>query len=66
MTKDEMVQFALKSDDNVENTMWRIYQQGRADAIDDVERELLDKGFIFTQHALEVWREIAEQLKESK
>lgn len=24
MTKDEMIQFALKSDDTVENTMWHI------------------------------------------
>lgn len=31
MTKDEMVQFALKSDDTAEDTMWHIYQQGRAD-----------------------------------
>lgn len=41
-----------------------VYQQGRADAIDDVERELLASGFIFTEHALEVWHQIAEQLKE--
>lgn len=31
MTKEEMVQFALKNDDTVENTMWKIYEQGRAD-----------------------------------
>lgn len=41
-------------------------QKIRADAIDDVERELLANGFIFTEHALEVWHNIAEQLKEKK
>lgn len=42
MTKAEMVQFALKSDDTVENTMWNIYQQGRADAIYEYKNKLID------------------------
>ena len=33
-----MVQFALKSDDTVENTMWKIYQQGRADCLKEIHR----------------------------
>lgn len=43
-----------------------LLKKERADAIDDVERELLANGFIFTEHALEVWHNIAEQLKEKK
>lgn len=38
----------------------------RTEVIDEVERELLANGFIFTEHALEVWHGMAEQLKEHK
>ena len=33
-------------------------------AIDDIKEKLLQNGFIYTQHALDVFNEIAEQLKE--
>ena len=40
-----------------------IYEQGYNKAIDDVREKLLKNGFIFTEHALNVFDEIAEQLK---
>lgn len=52
--------------DGEHDLLMAIYEKGRADAIDDAERELLANGFIFTEHALEVWHNIAEQLKEQK
>lgn len=33
-------------------------------AIDDLREKLMQHGFIFTQHALDIFDEIAEQLKE--
>ena len=33
-------------------------------AIDDIKEKLMQNGFIYTQHALDVFNEIAEQLKE--
>ena len=33
-------------------------------AIDDMKEKLMQNGFIYTQHALDVFNEIAEQLKE--
>lgn len=48
------------------NILAEYEQKIRAEAIDDAERELLANGFIFTKHALEVWHNIAEQLKEKK
>lgn len=35
----------------------------RAEAIDDVEKELMANGFIFTEHALDVWHDIVKKLK---
>ena len=32
-------------------------------AIDDIKEKLIQNGFIYTQHALDVFNEIAEQLK---
>ena len=40
-----------------------IYEQGYNKAIDDMRKQLLKNGFIFTEHALNVFDEIAEQLK---
>ena len=34
-------------------------------AIDDIKEKLMQNGFIYTQHALDVFNEIAEQLKAS-
>lgn len=41
-------------------------KQIRESVIDEVKEKLMSNGFIWTQHALEVWNEIAEQLKENK
>lgn len=38
-------------------------EQARAGAIDEVKQELIDKGFIWTEHALEVWNGISDKLK---
>ena len=35
-------------------------------AIDDIKEKLMQNGFIYTQHALDVFNEIAEQLKVSR
>ena len=35
----------------------------RNKAIDDIKEKLMQNGFIYTQHALDVFNEIAEQLK---
>ena len=32
-------------------------------AIDDIKEKLMQNGFIYTQHALDVFNEITEQLK---
>ena len=43
------------------------YRKGKADgynkAIDDIKEKLMQNGFIYTQHALDVFNEIVEQLK---
>lgn len=43
------------------------YRKGKADgynkAIDDIKEKLMQNGFIYTQHALDVFNEIEEQLK---
>ena len=40
------------------------YAEGQYDkAIDDIKEKLMQNGFIYTQHALDVFNEIAEQLK---
>ena len=40
------------------------YNAGYNKAIDDIKEKLMQNGFIYTQHALDVFNEIAEQLKE--
>ena len=40
------------------------YETGYNKAIDDLREKLMHSGFIFTQHALNIFDEIAEQLKE--
>ena len=40
-----------------------IYSKGYNTAIDDVREKLLGNGFIFTEHAMNVFDEMAEQLK---
>ena len=40
-----------------------MYQLGYNKAIDDIKEKLMQNGFIYTQHALDVFNEIAEQLK---
>ena len=42
------------------------YNAGYNKAIDDIKEKLVQNGFIYTQHALDVFNEIAEQLKEGK
>ena len=39
------------------------HRQGYNMAIDDIKEKLMQNGFIYTQHALDVFNEIAEQLK---
>ena len=41
-----------------------MFQLGYNKAIDDIKEKLMQNGFIYTQHALDVFNEIAEQLKE--
>ena len=41
----------------------RGYDAGYNKAIDDIKEKLMQNGFIYTQHALDVFNEIAEQLK---
>lgn len=41
----------------------RGYNAGYNKAIDDIKEKLMQNGFIYTQHALDVFNEIAEQLK---
>lgn len=40
------------------------FLDGYNKAIDDLREKLMQNGFIFTQHALDIFDEIAEQLKE--
>ena len=41
----------------------RGYDAGYNKAIDDIKEKMMQNGFIYTQHALDVFNEIAEQLK---
>ena len=42
------------------------HRLGYSKAIDDIKEKLMQNGFIYTQHALGVFNEIAEQLKAGK
>lgn len=53
-----------KIDTSVHDKQIRVDE--RAKVLDEVEAKLLANGFIITHHALDVWHEIAEQLKEQK
>ena len=70
MTIDEIKrQMFIDSEEVCGNTMIDIYQaqeyveQAYNNAIDDIKEKLMQNGFIYTQHALDVFNEIAEQLK---
>ena len=39
------------------------FKTGYNKALDDIKEKLMQNGFIYTQHALDVFNEIAEQLK---
>ena len=39
------------------------FKTGYNKAIDDIKEKLMQNGFIYTQHALDVFNDIAEQLK---
>ena len=39
------------------------HRLGYNKAIDDIKEKLMQNGFIYTQHALDVFNEISEQLK---
>ena len=39
------------------------FNTGYNKALDDIKEKLMQNGFIYTQHALDVFNEIAEQLK---
>ena len=41
-----------------------MYQLGYNKAIDDIKEKLMQNGFIYTQHALDVFDGIAKRLKE--
>ena len=73
MSEDERQALAIRLYDNwqVTNTSDSLeiycYERGKKDgynkSIDDIKEELMKNGFIYTQHALDVFNEIAEQLK---
>ena len=70
MTIDEIKrQMFIDSEEVCGNTMIDTYQaqeyveQAYNKAIDDIKEKLMQNGFIYTQHALDVFNEIAEQLK---
>mgnify|MGYP003421662480 CR=1 FL=1 len=70
MTIDEIKrQMFIDSEEVCGNTMIDTYQaqeyveQTYNKAIDDIKEKLMQNGFIYTQHALDVFNEIAEQLK---
>ena len=51
-------------DDNINLKLKLKYAESQYDkAIDDIKEKLMQNGFIYTQHALDVFNEIAEQLK---
>ena len=73
MTIDEIKrQMFIDSEEVCGNTMIDTYQaqeyveQAYNKALDDIKEKLMQNGFIYTQHALDVFNEIAEQLKEQK
>ena len=73
MTIDEIKrQMFIDSEEVCGNTMIDTYQaqeyaeQAYNKAIDDIKEKLMQNGFIYTQHALDVFNEIAEQLKEGE
>ena len=70
ITIDEIKrQMFVDSEEVCGNTMIDTYQaqeyveQAYNKAIDDIKEKLMQNGFIYTQHALDVFNEIAEQLK---
>ena len=70
MSIDEIKrQMFIDSEEVCGNTMIDTYQaqeyveQAYNKAIDDIKEKLMQNGFIYTQHALDVFNEIAEQLK---
>ena len=70
MTIDEIKrQMFIDSEEVCGNTMIDTYQaqeyveQAYNKALDDIKEKLMQNGFIYTQHALDVFNEIAEQLK---
>ena len=73
MTIDEIKrQMFIDSEEVCGNTMIDTYQaqeyveQAYNKALDDIKEKLMQNGFIYTQLALDVFNEIAEQLKEQK
>ena len=71
MTIDEIKrQMFTDSEEVCGNTMIDTYQaqeyveQAYNKALDDIKEKLMKNGFIYTQFALDVFNEIAEQLKE--
>lgn len=70
MTIDEIKrQMFIDSEEVCGNTMIDTYQaqeyveQAYNKALDDIKEKLMQNGFIYTQLALDVFNEIAEQLK---
>lgn len=70
MTIDEIKrQMFIDSEEVCGNTMIDTYQaqeyveQAYNKALDDIKEKLMQNGFIYTQFALDVFNEIAEQLK---
>ena len=70
MTIDEIKrQMFIDSEEVCGNTMIDTYhaqeyvEQTYNKAIDDIKEKLMQNGFIYTQHALDVFNELAEQLK---
>ena len=70
MTIDEIKrQIFIDSEEVCGNTMIDTYQaqeyveQAYNKALDDIKEKLMQNGFIYTQLALDVFNEIAEQLK---
>ena len=61
MNREEMIQFVLKSDDTAENTMWKIYQQGRADAIE----EFKDLGKLYSEIRADAIDDYTEWLRKT-
>lgn len=62
-------QIFIDSEEVCGNTMIDTYsaqeyvEQAYDKAIDDIKEKLIQNGFIYTQHALDVFNEIVEQMK---